>query len=134
MKEMTIITMFMPVKKMRGGERRSRDRKDVTYYLQLVDNDTQEIIGHLADIGLGGFKLDSNNPIPINKRFRFSMHLPSEVSDQPFIAFLARSKWCKVDPLDPFVYNVGFELTQITPGCFEIFRRMIEKYGRTPNE
>ena len=132
LKEMTITTLFVPVKKLYVGERRNQDRKDVTYYLQLVDNDTQEVVGHLSDIGPGGFKLDSKNQIPINKHFRFSMRLPSEVADQPFIAFLARSKWCEVDPLDPFVYNVGFELTHITPGCFKIFKRMIEKYGSTP--
>jgi hypothetical protein len=97
--------------------------------MQLFDHDTQELVGHLADISSGGFKLDSQNPIPTNKDFLFRMHLPSEVANKPFMVFMARSKWCKVDPFDPFCYNVGFQLINISPGDIEIFKRMIETYG-----
>jgi hypothetical protein len=45
------------------------------------------------------------------------------------MVFLARSKWCKVDPLDPFCYNVGFQLINISPEDIKIFSRMMEKYG-----
>ena len=110
-------------------ERRNLDRKDFSYYMQLLNHDTQELVGHLADISSGGFKLDSLSPIPPNKDFRFRMDLTSEVADKPAMVFVARSKWCKVDPLDPFCYNVGFQLINISPGDAEIFNRMIEKYG-----
>jgi hypothetical protein len=46
------------------------------------------------------------------------------------MAFVARSRWCQVDPLDPYVYNVGFQLIQIAPDDLEIFKRMMETYGR----
>ena len=132
MKEMTILTqMYLPKKKQLVYERRSLERKDFSYYMQVIDNGTQELVGHLVDIGSGGFKLDCQTPIPINTDFRFRMNLTSELADQPSIVFLARSKWCQVDPLDPFAYNVGFQLISIAPGCFDIFRRMIEKYGKT---
>ena len=61
------------------------------------------------------------------------MNLTSEVADKPFMVFVARSKWCKVDPLDPYIYNVGFQLIHISPGDLEIFNRMMEKYGREPS-
>jgi hypothetical protein len=105
------------------------ERKDFSYYMQLFDLETQELVGHLADISSGGFKLDSPNPIPPEKEIRFRMDLTSEVANKPFMAFIARSKWCKVDPLDPFCYNVGFQLVRISPEDNEIFNRMIEKYG-----
>ena len=111
------------------NERRKIDRKDFSYYMQLVDNDTQELVGHLADISSGGFKLDSLSPIPPEKDFQFRMELNSEVADKPYMVFVARSKWCKVDAFDPFCYNVGFQLINITPTDLEIFNRMTEKYG-----
>ena len=111
-------------------ERRNRERKDFSYYMQLVDSDTQQLVGHLVDISSGGFKLDSQAPIPLNKDFRLRMDLTSEVADKPTMAFVARSKWCEVDPLDPFIYNVGFQLVNISPGDREIINRMIEKYGK----
>ena len=57
------------------------------------------------------------------------MDLTSEVANKPSMVFLARSRWRKVDPLDPFCYNVGFQLVNISPGDVEIINRMMEKYG-----
>jgi hypothetical protein len=113
--------------------RRTRPaRRDLPIYTQLIDNDTLDIVGHLSDISSGGFKLDSQIPIPKEKEIRFLMNLTSSVADKSFMQFVARSKWCRVDPLDPFVYNVGFQLIQIAPEDLEIFNRMMEKYGREP--
>ena len=111
-------------------ERRNLERKDFSYYMQLIDSDTQKMVGHLVDISSSGFKLDSQAPIPLDKDFRLRMDLTSEVADKPAMAFVARSKWCEVDPLDPFIYNVGFQLINISPGDREIIQRMIEKYGK----
>jgi len=113
------------------SERRRIDRKDFSYYMRLINNDTNDIVGHLVDISSGGFKLDSEAPIPINKDFRFRMDLTNEVANKPSMTFLARSKWCRVDPLDPFLYNVGFQLVNIAPGDIEIFKRMVETYGKS---
>jgi len=111
-------------------DRRRRERKDFSYYMRLVDNDTQNLVGHLMDISSGGFKLDSQKPIPANKDFRLRMDLTSEVANKPYMVFIARSKWCEVDPLDPFIYNVGFQLINIAPSDLDIINRMMEKYGK----
>lgn len=111
--------------------RRTRpERREFAFYTKLINYDTQELAGHLSDISTGGFKLDCPKPLPLNKDFRLSMNLSSEVADKPVMTFVARSKWCKVDPLDPYVYNVGFQLIHISPKDLEIFNRMMEKYGR----
>ena len=131
MREFPILThVHSSEKKPSADERRRKGRRDFSCFMQLVDHDTQELLGHLADISTGGFKLDSQKPIPTNKDFLFRMDLSSEVANRPFMVFMARSKWCDVDPFDPFCYNVGFQLINIAPGDLEIFNRMIEKYGR----
>jgi hypothetical protein len=125
-----------PAKKGQPGKQEARTRvarpvrRDFVFYLQVIDQDTQQVMGHLSDISSGGFKLDSPNVLPVNKDFRFRMNLSSEVADKPYMDFLARSRWCSVDPIDPYVYNIGYQLTQISPGDLEIFNRMMEKYGR----
>ena len=105
-------------------------RRDFFYYMLVMDAETKEAVGHLSDIGTGGFRLDTRNPIPSNKDFRLCLHLPKEVSDRPFMVFGARSRWCRADPLDPFTYNVGFQLIHFAPEDLEVFIRMMEKYGR----
>jgi len=130
MRELSILARAHTSEKILSTEeRRRRDRTDFSYYMQLFDHNTQELVGHLADISSGGFKLDSQKPIPTNKDFLFRMDLTSKVANKPFMLFVARSKWCEVDPFDPFCYNVGFQLINISPGDTEIFNRMIEIYG-----
>jgi hypothetical protein len=51
-------------KELSKGQCNRPQRKDFFYYMQLRDDTTREIVGHLADISSGGFKLDSQNPIP----------------------------------------------------------------------
>ncbi len=111
--------------------KRIERRKDFSYYMQLSDATTRELIGHLADISTGGFKLDSVSPIPIEKEFRFHLELTADVAEKPFMVFSAQSKWSQADPIDPFVYNTGFHLIKIHPTDRDIFIRVLQKYGKT---
>lgn len=120
----------MPGRDASRDKRERPNRREFSYYQKVVDDETLQMVGHLADISSGGFKLDSQKPLPINKDFRFRLNLSSEVADKPYMVFVARSRWCKVDPLDPYIHNVGFQLVRITPGDLEIFNRMMEKYGK----
>jgi len=110
-------------------EKRVEKRKDFSYYMQLTDAKTKDVIGYLADISTGGFKLDSNEPIPTNQVFRFHFSLTPDVAQKPFMIFSAESKWCQRDPVDPFVYNTGFHLIEMHPEDREIFNRVLELYG-----
>ncbi|MDK1028820.1 MAG: PilZ domain-containing protein [Anaerolineae bacterium] len=111
-------------------ERRNIERKDFSYYMRLINSETKDLLGHLTDLSSGGFKLDSPTPIETGKDFRLQMELTSEVADKPSMTFVARSKWCQVDPLDPFIYNVGFQMISIEPENMEIIIRMMDNYGK----
>jgi hypothetical protein len=115
------------------GKRNRPQRREFFYYTQVVEDETRQVVGHLSDISSGGFKLDSQQQIPVNKDFQFRLNLTSEVADKPFMLFTARSRWCRIDPIDPYVYNIGFQLIHISPGDLEIFNRMMERYGREYN-
>jgi hypothetical protein len=121
---------FSSEKRTPQGQQNRPQRKDFSYYMLIMDAGSKEIVGHLADISSGGFKLDTQKPVPANQDFRFLMNLPGEVASKPFMMFGARSRWCQVDPLDPCAYNVGYQLTHIFPEDLEIINRMMEKYGR----
>ncbi len=111
------------------SEKRNKNRKDFSYYMQLTDAATKNLVGHLADISTGGFKLDSDKPIPIDQEFRLHLALTTDVANKPFMIFQARSKWCRADPIDPFVYNVGFQVIEMHPEDRDIFNRVVQLYG-----
>lgn len=112
------------------SESRKESRKKFSYYMQLTDAVTRKLVGHLADISTGGFKLDSEQPIPVDTEYRFHLALTGEVASKSYMVFQARSKWCQSDPIDPFVYNVGFHIIEMTPEDRTIFTRVVERYGQ----
>lgn len=110
-------------------EKRKFTRRNFSYYMRVFDETNGQVIGHLADISTGGFKLDCSKPIPLNSDFRLRVELTSEVANKSFMVFLARSRWLRPDAIDPGSYNVGFQITNMAPSDFEIFSRLFEKYG-----
>jgi hypothetical protein len=111
------------------SEKRKLARRTFSYYMRVLDEVNGQLVGHLADISTGGFKLDSSKVIPAEKEFRLRIELTNEVANKSHMVFMARSKWCHTDPIDPTSYNVGFQIVNMNPSDFEIFSRMFEKYG-----
>jgi len=112
-------------------DKRGAQRRDFSYYMQLTDATTQRLVGHLSDISTGGFKLDSDEAIPPEKMFRLHLALTPDVAKKPFMIFIAKSKWCRKDPIDPFVFNVGFHVIDMQHGDRDIFNRVLQLYGES---
>ena len=111
------------------ADKRKIDRREFTYYMQVTDDITKQLIGYLTDISTGGFKLDSPKEIPAGQDFRMHIDLTSDIADKNSMVFIARSKWCRRDHIDPNTYNIGFEIMNMSPSDMTIFQRMFDKYG-----
>lgn len=112
------------------ADKRKKDRRDFTYYMQVKDDSTKQIVGYLSDISTGGFKLDCPKQIPPGQDFRLQIDLTPDVADKTAMMFVARCKWCRPDHIDPTSFNVGFEIVSMAPSDMMIFQRIFEKYGR----
>lgn len=112
------------------ADKRKKDRRDFTYYMQVKDDSTKQVLGYLSDISTGGFKLDCPKQIPPGQDFRLQIDLTSDVADKTAMVFVARCKWCRPDHIDPTSFNVGFEIVSMAPSDMMIFQRIFEKYGR----
>jgi tryptophanyl-tRNA synthetase len=111
------------------ADKRKIRRRDFTYYMQVTDDLSKKLIGYIADISTGGFRLDSPKQIPAGQDFRMNIALTRDIADKTSMVFIARSKWCHPDHVDPNTYNVGFEIINMAPGDMTIFQRMFDKYG-----
>jgi hypothetical protein len=112
-----------------AAERRKLDRKGAYYYITVSDANTNRPRGIITEISLRGFKLDSQVPIPNGEVDFFRLNLTNEIAQRAFIAFYGRSKWCQHDPIDPSIYNVGYEIVSISAEDAPIYQRVFEKYG-----
>src|SRR5512142_689461 len=110
-------------------DRRRRERRTFSHYMRLMHENTGELVGHLVNISREGFRLESLKAIPINKDFPLRIELPRDVTDKPYMVFIARSKWCRPDRIDPTLFDAGFEIMEMMPGDADIFRLIFERYG-----
>jgi PilZ domain-containing protein len=110
-------------------ERRDTQRRRFPYYMKMLDDRTQQLVGHLSDISARGFKLDCPQALPLGRDYRLRLELTSEIADKSFMVFTARSRWCRTDEFDPFVFNVGFEIVTMAPSDTQIYQRIIQRYS-----
>lgn len=110
-------------------ERRKYKRRNLIFYIPVIESSKQQTIGRLADISLKGLRLDSPNPIPLEKDYHLGLNTTPDVADIGFIGFVARSKWCQADKIEPCQYYVGFDIIDIAPHASEIVQCILDKYG-----
>ncbi len=111
------------------ADKRKINRRDFTYYMQVTDDTSKKLIGYLTDISTGGFRLDCPKEISPGQDFRMQIQLTPDIADKNSMVFIARSKWCHPDHVDPNTYNVGFQIINMAPSDMSIFQRMFDKYG-----
>lgn len=110
-------------------ERRKRSRKNFSYYMRVLDEHTGDLVGQISDISTGGFRLESTQRIAAGTMYQLRIDLVGEISWKSYITFAARARWCQRDPYDPTVYNIGFQLVDMTPADYDIFVKMFNAYG-----
>ena len=94
-------------------ERRRIKRKELIFYLKVFDKERDQLIGHLSDISIEGFKLISEKPIQVGEIYHFKTRLSQKMIGGEQLLFEARSIWCrKNDHLSDF-YDVGFRFEDL---------------------
>ncbi|HMV28574.1 MAG TPA: PilZ domain-containing protein [Anaerolineales bacterium] len=112
-----------------ANEKRKLPRRNFSYYMRVLKKDTGELIGQIIDISTGGFKLESSKPLPSNVQMELCIDQVNQISPRSYIVFSARTRWCDRDPYDPTIYNVGFQLVDMTPADYDVFVTMFNTYG-----
>ena len=110
-------------------ERRKTKRRNLSYYMPVLDPSTEEILGHLVDITAQGIMMDSQKIYPLNKDFKLRLNVTSDVANKSYIEFIARTKWCKPDSIEPYLYDIGFEIIKISNEDGAVIKAIVEKYG-----
>jgi len=110
-------------------ERRTTPRRKFFFYMRVIDDDTQEILGHMVEVSPIGLQLETTGPLPINKDFYLRVEITPDLGDRPYIVFIGRSRWCQMDKIEPNLYHVGFAIAEIMPDDKEIFLRILAKYA-----
>ena len=115
---------------MSSQERRKHERHNLSYYLTVLDEKTQRVTGHLVDISTLGMMIDCKEPLPTGMDLKLRLELTESIADKAFVPFTARVKWCRVDPIQPFLYNAGLEIVNIDAVDMKIIQSIADKYSQ----
>lgn len=113
--------------------RRKINRRYLLYFVRAYDAVNLQQIGNLVDITPQGAMIVGQEPILEGRTIRLRLELTSEVADKPFLEFQTRSKWCHPD-LDPSLYNIGFEILELSSEDSRIIQKIVETFGFRDNE
>jgi hypothetical protein len=112
------------------NDRRNINRRKFGYFMRVIDNKTQKILGYLSDISPKGFKLESQKALTIHMDYSLRLDLTTDIVDKACINFVARAMWCQPDPINPNEYIQGFQIVSMSPNDQEIFKFIVEKYSK----
>jgi len=110
-------------------EKRKAPRRKFSFYMRVLDDETEETVGHLVEVSIRGMRLETAAPLPMGQEYNVHMELTPDVSDNLFMFVSIRTKWCKTDDIMPNLYRVGFEITKISEHDHEIYQRLLDMYG-----
>ena len=111
-------------------ERRHTQRKKFGFYMRVLEDETEQTVGHLVEVSVDGFRLETSLPLPLQKEYHLHVELTPDISDKLFMFFAGKTKWCKPDSIMPDLCHVGFQMTNISPHDREIYERLLETYGK----
>ncbi len=107
---------------------RTLKRRHLIYYLEVIDIESNQILGHLVDVTLKGIMLISKEPIEVGKSFSLRMKLPEGIADELHLEFHAKSVWTGKD-INPDFYDTGFEVIDLPSAAKENIQNLIEQMG-----
>lgn len=109
-------------------ELRALQRRHLIYYLEVYDDATGELMGHLVDLTTEGVKLVSKKPIEAGKVFKLRMRLPEDYFDEKVMRFEAQSEWSTND-VNPDFYDTGFSAPTMSKRAKNIIMSLVNQFG-----
>ena len=85
----------MPEAARKGRDRRKSARKSFARPLEVMDRNSGRVAGRVVDISLDGLMVESDQEIPVNHIFQFSIALSPGSSEQTTLELGADCLWCE---------------------------------------
>ncbi|MCP4700537.1 MAG: PilZ domain-containing protein [Gammaproteobacteria bacterium] len=99
-----------------GDRDRGRIRTQLFIYLEVLDQRTKQVIGHLGDISDGGLMIIiANQPLRLHQPKHISIKLPEDENfDKEYLNAWVEPRWIKPD-VNPELHCVGCQFLEIEP-------------------
>ncbi len=103
-------------------------RRHLIYYLEIFDDESGKLLGHLVDLTVSGLKMVSREEIETGRDIRLRLSMPEEYCKERQVVFDAKSMWCGPD-VNPEFYATGFNAPGLAQDIRRTFMIMINQVG-----
>ncbi len=99
------------------SKKRVSDRIYVQTLIEIFDQSTGYLLGHLANYSPGGLMLTAKEKIPLGTVIDCRMIIPDNMLNNGEICFKLKAAWCEEDIM-PGTYTIGFQFQDISKENF----------------
>ncbi len=104
-------------------------RRNLLFYLDILNQETHELLGHLGDISKDGIMIIAEKPIAYNSIKNISIQLSDfEEFDQESLEARVEIRWMKADS-NPNLQRIGCKFVEIDPDDLPIIEEIQEILG-----
>ncbi len=111
---------------------RTRRRK-LLFYLDIIDQETHKLLGHLGDISKDGIMIITDKPIPFENVKQIKIQLPDfeEEFTKKYIEVEVEKRWVKPDN-NPNLYRIGCRFIKVNEEDLQTIEHVQEVLGFSP--
>jgi len=108
--------------------KRKLKRRNLIYYLHVLERASGRLVGYLVDISTDGILIMTENPIEPGTTLEFKILLESELSAKQYLYFDARAVRCEKS-INGTNYDIGCQLLNLAPEDFSEIEAIIDELG-----
>lgn len=108
--------------------KRKYERFQISFFLRILDKDTDEAMGHVVDISVSGMRVLTDRPVSQDRDYTLAIDLTKDINFEQEVIFTAKCVWIEQD-LSSGAYNCGFQLQNVTEKDQTIILKLIELFG-----
>ena len=107
---------------------RIMQRKELVFYLELSDTETEEVVGHLVDLTTRGCKVVNVDGFEKGVSMGLTVALPDDRYGVEVLCFNAIARWSKPG-VNPDYLVSGFEIIRLGAWERKIVRKLVDQFG-----
>ncbi len=107
-------------------EKRIYKRRQLIYYMKVLERDTSALIGYLVDLTPEGLLLMCETRVDPGGKYNLKIQMKKEAGDNDYLTVSAKCKWCHKEMYADF-FDAGFEMTNISGDEQKKIEQIIEK-------
>ena len=108
--------------------KREHTRHNFIHNLEVTDTKTEEVMGDLADISVGGIQLICNAPIEENTIHQLRIDLEGKVGELTSILINAQVIRCQETKIGS-LYSAGLKILKVDPDSMKSLTYLMDEYG-----